>query len=67
MWSLSVGPNNYNKNFNFFSFSIRKEKYQVYQQKKEKQDLIPIIWLLEKSLVYVMEHCYLLNTTLLNH
>ena len=38
MRSLSVHPNHYKKIFTFFSFSIRKEKWQVYQQKKEKQN-----------------------------
>ena len=49
MRSLSVHPNHYNFFF-FFSFSIRKEKCHVYQQKKEKQNLILIIWFLEKKL-----------------
>ena len=40
MRSLSVHPNHYKKNFTFFSFSIRKEKCQVYQQEKEMQNLI---------------------------
>ena len=28
---------------------MRKEKRQVYQQKKEMQNLIPMIWFLEKK------------------
>ena len=45
MRSLSRHPNHYIKKI--FSFSIGKEKYQVYQQKKEKQNLILMIWFSE--------------------
>ena len=45
MRSLSRHPNHYIKKF--FSFSIGKEKYRVYQQKKEKQNLILMIWFSE--------------------
>ena len=43
MRSLSVQPNQNKKMFTIFSFSIKREKCQVYQQKKEKQNLILMI------------------------
>ena len=52
MRSISVLLTHYKKNsyfYFFFSFSIRKQKCQVYQQKKEKQNLILMIWFLEKK------------------
>ena len=54
MRSISMHLNHYKKNsyfYFFFSFIIRKEKCQVYQQKKEKQNLILMIWFLEKNLI----------------
>ena len=53
------------KIFTFFLFRYKKRKCQTYQQKKEKQNLILMIWFLEKSLIY--QAILILNTTLLNH
>ena len=61
---LLVHPNHYKKLFFFFfSFSVRKEKCRVYQQKKEKQNLVPMIWFLEKGLIYFLNTiiCWIAN------
>ena len=47
MRSLSVHSNHYKKSFTLFFYHIRKKKCQAYQQRKEKQNLILMIWLLE--------------------
>ena len=40
---LLIQPSHYEKFFNFFSFIIRNKKCQAYQQKKEKQNSMPMI------------------------
>ena len=69
MRSLSVHPNYYNKTFYFLLFFFIKYKNRKIPSlsTKEKQNLMPMVSFLEKSLIYLLEHYYLLNTTLLNH
>ena len=79
MWPLFIYPDHYKKSFTFYFIYYKKGKMLGLPTKKqEKQNIILMTWFLEKSLVYLMEHCYLyqamlilsaapLNTTLLNH
>ena len=65
MQLLSMHPNHY-KFFTFFSFSKRKEKMSSLSTKERKAKFNTNGLIFRKSLIYLLEHCYLLNGIPLN-